>query len=248
MSKVCSKCQISKELTEFNNNKASLDGKHTICKECKKISDKNYRKDNIDKIQKRDRMYYENNADKIKERSREWYKENASTARELQNQYYKENYAKIKATQAKWNIANSDKIKEYMRQYVQTRSETDVNFRMRLNLRSRFRAYIKTGDFFEYLGCDIDFFKKWMEFQFGFDPKMTWQNNGAYWHYDHVIPCASYDLSQEDQIKECFHWSNIRPLEKAVNLRKKDKIMKDVIEQHKHTVEQFLQSYDVPSA
>jgi len=68
---------------------------------------------------------------------------------------------------------------------------------------------------------------------------MNWENHGDYWHIDHVRPCSSYDMSDESELRACFHWSNVRPLEKTLNLVKNDKIDVRLIELHKQTVKSF---------
>jgi len=61
------------------------------------------------------------------------------------------------------------------------------------------------------LGCSPDFFKSYIEEKF--TTGMTWENHGVYgWHLDHIKPCNSFDLSNPEQQKECFHYTNIRPL------------------------------------
>lgn len=55
---------------------------------------------------------------------------------------------------------------------------------------------------------------------------MSWQNRGRghdKWHIDHVRPCASFDLTDPEQQKQCFHWSNMQPLWQTDNLRKGSK-------------------------
>ena len=48
---------------------------------------------------------------------------------------------------------------------------------------------------------------------------MTKENYGL-WHVDHIIPCASFDLTDPKQQKICFHWSNLQPLKAIDNLKK----------------------------
>lgn len=63
----------------------------------------------------------------------------------------------------------------------------------------------------ELIGCSIDFFKEYIESKF--TKGMTWENWGLYgWHIDHIIPCASFDLSNLEQQKLCFNYSNMQPL------------------------------------
>ena len=70
--------------------------------------------------------------------------------------------------------------------------------------------------------CTPIFLKKWLEHQF--DSKMSWDNYGKYWHIDHVIPCASFDLLDEIEQFKCFNWKNLRPCEAIENVSKGDKI------------------------
>jgi len=37
---------------------------------------------------------------------------------------------------------------------------------------------------------------------------------------DHVLPCASFDLTDVDQQRRCFAWHNLQPLTKAANKQK----------------------------
>ena len=68
----------------------------------------------------------------------------------------------------------------------------------------------RTNGSAELLGCSMDFFLKHLESQFKLD--MNWDNYGSYWSIDHIRPCASFDLTDLEQQKICFHWSNMRPL------------------------------------
>ena len=54
---------------------------------------------------------------------------------------------------------------------------------------------------------------------------MTWNNHGIYtWHIDHIKPCDSFDLSNEEDQKKCFHYTNMQPLWALENLSKSNKI------------------------
>jgi hypothetical protein len=70
----------------------------------------------------------------------------------------------------------------------------------------------------DYIGCTTDFFQKWMEFQL-YDG-MTLENYGKFWHVDHTKPSASFDLTKDDQCRECFSWINCRPLLAHKNIKK----------------------------
>jgi len=59
------------------------------------------------------------------------------------------------------------------------------------------------------LGCNMLQLAQWLESKF--KRGMNWFNYGE-WDVDHVLPCASFDLTDEDEQKTCFVHSNLQPL------------------------------------
>jgi hypothetical protein len=76
--------------------------------------------------------------------------------------------------------------------------------------------------YFSKLGCDLAFFKKWIEFQFV--GNMNWSNLGKVWQLDHILPISKFDFSKENEIQLCFHWTNLQPLSSNENRSKSNKI------------------------
>jgi hypothetical protein len=74
------------------------------------------------------------------------------------------------------------------------------------------------------IGCSPDFLRKYLEAQF--EEGMTWENRGfdpdKCWHMDHIRPCSSFDLIDEGQQRECFHYSNLQPMWGFENMLKGD--------------------------
>ena len=63
------------------------------------------------------------------------------------------------------------------------------------------------------MGASIPFVKKWIESKF--KQGMSWDNHGkgkGKKHIDHIRPCASFDLTDLEQQRECFYYSNLQPL------------------------------------
>lgn len=92
-------------------------------------------------------------------------------------------------------------------------------------LRSRLHEAIakngtKTQRTLEYLGCNVQQFRQFLERRFL--PGMTWQNQGE-WHIDHRRPCASFDLCRELHMRQCFHYTNMQPLWAGDNMTKSAK-------------------------
>lgn len=238
--KCCIICKIEKSVNDFHKDKSRSDGLNPRCKECKKEINAQYRNNNKDMINEKQKVYYQDNSDRIKKRSNEWYLNNTSLHNERMKQYFQDNKKKIKEKQEEWNIKNKQKMKDYMNNYIKNKYHNDLHFKIKSLLSSRIRSCIdkERKSFSEFLGCTTDFFKKWIEFQF--NEYMNWENHGEYWHFDHVQPCASFDLTIQDEIYKCFSWKNIRPLNATENIIKKDKYDEEIIYLHNTIVETFL--------
>ena len=71
------------------------------------------------------------------------------------------------------------------------------------------------------VGCDINYLRKHLEKQF--EPLMSWDSYGK-WHVDHIIPVTKFDLTDPEQQKICFHYTNLQPLWGEENMKKSDKL------------------------
>ena len=80
--------------------------------------------------------------------------------------------------------------------------------------------------FYNYLGCSKEEFI--LYFQAKFKERMKWENHGE-WHIDHIKPCASFNLLNEDEQKKCFHYTNLQPLWASENLSKGCKYVNETI-------------------
>ena len=72
------------------------------------------------------------------------------------------------------------------------------------------------------LGCNIEDFK--LHLASKFQDGMSFENYGK-WHIDHIRPCSSFDLTDIEQQKQCFHYTNTQPLTKLENRTKSNKIL-----------------------
>lgn len=239
--KTCIVCKELLCLSSYHKDKSRSDGLNPRCKTCKRSIDVEYRKSHIDSIKKNQKEYYDVNSDAIKKRSNLWYEANKDLHSARMKTYFQENKVKIKLKQHEWNLANEEKMKQYMNNYIKSRYSNDLNYKVKSILSARIRGCVKwkSKSTESMLGCTIDRFLEWIEYQF--DSNMTWENCGQYWHFDHVIPCSSFDLSNKDEVDICFNWQNIRPLEARENLVKSNKKCDDIINKHKQIVNQFIE-------
>jgi len=143
------------------------------------------------------------NKEKLSEQARQWKLNNPEKWAAYQSRYRQENREKI-------------------RLYFLNRRRTDPEYKLMLRLRKRLSQLVN-GDSRacsakKLLGCPLPEFRQHIEKQFR--PGMSWENHGPVWHLDHIKPCAKFDLTDPEQQRECFHFSNFQPLFAAENLSK----------------------------
>lgn len=92
-----------------------------------------------------------------------------------------------------------------------SRADRRVTQSLRARLRVVLRKQKASDSMVVLLGCSRDHLRRHLESRF--QPGMTWENYGRYgWHVDHVIPCSAFDLTNPDEVRKCFHFSNLQPL------------------------------------
>lgn len=223
MPKICKRCNISKELTDYNfqNKKHNILEKY--CKSCRKEDKKRYYANNTEAACEKSRQYYKNNKEKKREYGEQYRKNNKESLDKKNKEYRILNAHRKNEKQKEYNRKNKEKVNEYVR----NRFRADQEFKILCNLRNRVRGAIKRRagqkafGSMELLGCDIQFVIKYLESKF--QPGMTWENHGVHgWHIDHIRPCASFDLTDAEQQRICFHYTNLQPLWAEDNLAKRD--------------------------
>lgn len=229
----CSKCKEEKEIV-----------KGKWCKECKNEYERNRRASQSDakkeaiKQQERDR--YERKKLEVTHVVQDINKLKKCTVCKMEKPETEFHIAKNKGTirsmckecsskdRKNYFKENKDAIIKQTSEYKKEKLKTDPQFKIEKNLRNRlyiaFASQNKTKSerTWKYIDCSPKFLKEWIEYQL-YDG-MTFENYGEYWHLDHVKPCASFDLTNETEISECFNWKNIQPLRSEKNITKSSKI------------------------
>ena len=68
-------------------------------------------------------------------------------------------------------------------------------------------------------GCSMEELADHLQAQF--EDGMTWDSWERYgWQIDHIRPVASFDQRNIEEVKKCWHWSNLRPLWAELNVSK----------------------------
>lgn len=149
--------------------------------------------------------------------------------------YQEKNKAKMAAYKASWYEANKDRLlRRAVERYPQTfarnreRCATDIQFALAMRLRARIHKALRACGVersirtAQLLGCSVAEFRSHVERQF--TKGMAWENRSE-WHLDHIRPIASFDLTDLEQQRVCFHFTNIRPLWRRANQQKSAQVL-----------------------
>ena len=170
--KICTKCKMEKDFSEFGKNKKSKDGLRYDCRTCRT----EYYHNNLESINEARQIYNLVNSDKIKQKRKEHYQKNATSMsernkkyRELQREelikYNKENYRnnddQFKEDRIEYCRKNADYIREWKKEYESNNKEKIALMRkkyrsknadyIRVQMRTYFRERRQTDPLFKLL-------------------------------------------------------------------------------------------------
>lgn len=231
--KICCRCKIEKNMSEFFNSKRNKDGKSGVCKLCNNNRGRTYYEENKEKEANRRKEKYFKDVIKSREKSKLWNKNNSEKLSELR----KLNIDKKKEYDKQYRIINKEKRNEYkkiyseknrekMNRYYTDRKKIDPLFKLSHLVRRRIHTFLKLKNInksiktFDIVGCSPEFLKEHLENKF--TEGMSWELMGQHIHIDHIIPLSS--AKTEDEIYKLCHYTNLQPLWAEDNLKKSNKI------------------------
>lgn len=197
----------NKEKILLVNKKYRLENKNKISEQKKKYIEKN--KNEINKIRK---IYYENNKEKILNENKE---------------YRKKNKEKIAIRRKKYYENNKEKIIEKIKTNNAKRKQEDSIYRLKCQIRSMIKdcfkrkSKIKNEKSEKILGCDIEFFQKYLLETYKKNYGIEWDGIEKV-HIDHIIPLSNANTEKEI-IKLC-NYKNLQLLKAKDNLEKGNKL------------------------
>lgn len=187
-------------------------GISSVCVECRKVTATAWRDANRDQ-------------------HNSWGRRNPESHAKAQKKYLDAHPERRKKSALDWVKRNHDQHRTYQRALGKRRQQNDPDYRFRKNLRSRLHKAItrasaaKSGKTMELIGCTVPELKIHLERQFTVG--MTWETYGhgiGRWNVDHRLPCASFDLTDPEQQRRCFHFSNLQPMWHHENVAKGDRV------------------------
>jgi hypothetical protein len=126
----------------------------------------------------------------------------------------------------KYYFSNKKKIISQQRKYKIFKKKTDPEYKLLHNMRKRMWAILKkqkkSDSTLKLTGCSLEELRKHLESKF--EDGMSWDNYGV-WHVDHIIACANFDLSDPEQQKICFHYTNLQPMWGEKNIQKGSRLI-----------------------
>ncbi len=192
-------------------NKENRDERREKDRDRVKAYNEKYTRENKEQIRAQQLGYREERRELIKEKMRE-YNARPSSKERMRN----------------WREENREVIQAKVTEYHRNRRHNDAEFHLQSVLRGRIRRAIvnqfgkKAFKTMELLGCTTSEAREHLEAQFL--PGMTWENFGYRgWQIDHIRPCDSFDLTDPEQQKQCFHYTNLQPLWASDNRQKSNK-------------------------
>lgn len=213
MTYTCATCQNTipeNEMTEHRKRRRRI-----VCTSCKSNKKREY-----------DAIRYSRNSDEVIRRVREYTKNNESA---------------VKARCKKYRSMRVEYMKSYLKEYREIykprrnakekeKLANDPLYALKKRLRNNLLVYVKKAgrkkqcSTSELLGCSFEEFKAYFESKFS--EGMTWELfcNGGSIHIDHIIPVDAFNLLNADELKKCFHYTNLQPLWKEDNLKKSNKM------------------------
>lgn len=238
MSKICSKCGIEKDESEFYFRKENGTYR-TACKSCLLSQQATNRATNCEttreclkcKVTKQVSEFHKYK-EGYQKHCKNCRREYATTTYSTKRKKYLEKYYKIKKGQLPPDIpktteqleAEAAEIHPVILERNRNRRATTPTLRLADNIRRRVNSLLyklrigKSANTQKLLGADFATVKLHIEALF--TEGMTWEKLGKEIHIDHIRPCASFDLTDPEQQKQCFHYTNLQPLWAKDNISK----------------------------
>ena len=105
-------------------------------------------------------------------------------------------------------------------------TESLLKFREKRKWQLGFRRYVlerrPNESYAPYFGLDVETLRQWFEIQF--TDELNWSNFAKAWQFDHIVPANYFDFSDEQDLKLCWSFVNMRVEKIHLNRSREDKI------------------------
>jgi len=137
---------------------------------------------------------------------------------------YKQAHAEIISQQSKkYREEHIDEEREWNNNYIKTRREVDLQFKLQRNMRPMISKLltrsVTDATAIKSVGCTKVALITYLESKFYPNPQtgesMTWENRGkgnSKWHVDHINSLVNFDLTNPEEVQRDNHYTNLQPL------------------------------------
>lgn len=250
--KTCTKCGVTKPVSEFTKSKEKLDGYRSECNECKMVVCSAWASNNRERLRELATKRRQNPESRAKilagkkraiDKARELIPHNERAV--LLFDSHVRQYNRMLVLDA-LHAAHVDRYFEFKKNervlhdaHVKAlRSNPSANFRFRYRTEPTFVLYHRIKTWMHQHIKEKRDSRKWAHI-LGYTPEqlrihlekqftkgMSWENKGA-WEIDHLLPVASFEINGFDDpnFHACYGLHNLRPIWKKENRDKRDKIL-----------------------
>lgn len=216
MGKVCCTCGQTLPLESFNRDRGKKDGRGSQCRECKKIVDTQYRKDNKEAIAEGKARHYQNNREKVDSHNRKYCEDHKESIAKYQAQYGRDNKERLSEMAAQRYENDKERVKKRAKKYYQDNRESVLEHHVEYyqdNKGAAF-AYAVRRKALKIDRTPVDANIKKIQFYYDVCVETNEILGGAFFHVDHIQPLSKGGLHHED---------NLQILESFLNLQKNSK-------------------------
>lgn len=222
MKRICKNPDCDNELVDKRDDAVYCDNK------CRLKYQKNrwYHSHKDDESIKK-KKYYQSNREEILLKMKESYipsiKVELTEEERITKREKRKEYDRVRALRYYYNNKKDQNKKKVDRD--KRKMKSDPLFKLAHNIRTLIRLSMKnqfttkSKKTIEILGCSFEEFYKHLESKF--DENMNWDNQGSYWHIDHIKPISL--AKNEKEVYELNHYTNFQPLYWEDNLAKSNK-------------------------
>jgi hypothetical protein len=212
----CRRCPNQLIDLQYTKDKGLL----TLCNECRE----RYKAEQSENKKKyyKEVIIERRNKNRPPRKDRAKMKEEKRLRRNMKRQ---SNIEQVREYHRDWRKRNKEKSAEYQKKYIASKENIRFASRLRTLVYVALKAQwaSKYSSTVNLIGCSIEQLQSHLASKF--QPGMSWANHGHNgWHIDHIIPCSLFDLTDCEQQKKCFHYTNLQPLWAIDNLKKSNKI------------------------
>lgn len=176
---------------------------------------------------------------RLRSRCKECCRPDPTAKRRYDRRRYLEQGEEIRARVVNYQTNHRAEKREYdvataqaRRDRFNKRFREDPKFRITVLTRNRIKDAIRGKRKFAtsavLLGCSVDELMTHLQSRFTAGMTMALLMAGKI-DIDHVVPCAAFDLTDPEQQKACFHFTNLQPLWPRANKSKRDRVSPDLI-------------------